>query len=665
MDVRIRGKQIILPLVMLILLVIGTKIDARAADNLEVGKDKVWKITFNKKIRYDDGAIGSIKVLDTKGKKVRVRLELADDEKTILVKPPIRGYAEGEKYTLMVERNIYSKFNIRLKDKKEISFTIKNDGPFKDMQILNPEDNINAEENKKYVFNRVDKLLGLEDKDIKQSGWNYTVYKLTNIDTPYVIISNKENAEEIKLPVKFKGWFGVYIGYSSDTEGFKVKHNEKEETVIPYEKDANNSTKYINESFAFADNFDGDSISIVPISGKMAEIAYIKFAALKDEQVKLYNKEDEYTSYSRVVYDNDGYTDFFWGKYPDVPSLQQFPVNLYSKTGAKEINWTLGTTGLLTYNSKYAGIPFKDFYKYESVVRDGDILAKKQIINMLISGQSPLEIVTKKANEMGIKTNASLRMAAFYSSDSTKFLNGALYDNYGDCLQSNGISLSYYYPKFREYILNVLKEVSMTENLDGITLDFCRYPNVMGNEASHAEKIYIMTSFIREVRREIPDKKITVRFPYLNPESYGLDIEAWVKEGLVNRIIPSVISYEDFFNFDRYVEMVKGTNVKLYLGVTANLKGQDLTPETEELMKQGKYIPNNEYVSAEEYLFRAHEAYEKGVKGLFLFNTLNDMDLTKDVYPKFKLIGNKVEVDKWYEFEYPAYLVNYKVEWEV
>jgi len=661
--VSIRGKQIILPLVMLILLVIGIKIDARAADNLEVGKDKVWKITFNKKIRYDDEAVDSIKVLDKKGEKVRVRLEFAKDEKTILVKPPIRGYTEGEKYTLIVERNIYSKLNTRLKNKKEISFTIRNDGPFKDMQILNPEDSINAEGNKKYVFNRVDKLIGLEDKNIKESGWNYTVYKMANIDASYVIISNKENAEEIKLPVKLKGWFGVYIGYSSDTEGFRVKHNEKEETIIPYEKDSNNKAKYINESFAFADNFDGDSISIVPISGKKAEITYIKVVALNNEQVKLYNKENEYTTYSRVIYDNDGYTDFFWGKYPDVSSLKQFPVNLYSKTGAKEINWTLGTTGLLTYNSKYAGIPFKDFYKYESFVRDGDILAKKQIINILISGQSPLEIVTKKANEMGIKTSASLRMAAFYSSNSTKFLNGALFDNYGDCLQSNGKSLSYYYPKFREYILNVLKEVSVTENLYGITLDFCRYPNVMGDEASHEEKIYIMTSFIREVRREIPDKKITVRFPYLNPESYGLDIEAWVKEGLVDRIVPSVISYEDFFNFDRYVEMVKGTNVELYLGVTANLKGQDLTPETEKLMKEGKYIPNNEYVSAEEYLFRAHEAYEKGVKGLFLFNTLNDMDLTEEVYPKYKLIGNKVKVDKWYEFEYPAYLVNYKVDW--
>jgi hypothetical protein len=104
---------------MLILLVIGIKIDARAADNLEVGKDKVWKITFNKKIRYDDEAVDSIKVLDKKGEKVRVRLEFAKDEKTILVKPPIRGYTEGEKYTLIVERNIYSKLNRRLKIKKK------------------------------------------------------------------------------------------------------------------------------------------------------------------------------------------------------------------------------------------------------------------------------------------------------------------------------------------------------------------------------------------------------------------------------------------------------------------------------------------------------------------------------------------------------------------
>lgn len=638
------------------------KLEAKASDIIEVNKDKVWTITFNEKIRFDKAVVDSISVVDNKKNKLNIRVEFGEDEKTILVKPPIREYIEGESYTLNIERGIYSKYSSkRIKERKELTFKVKNHDPFENMIDINSQESISAEPNKTYVFNRVNKLTGINGEKVTDMGWKYSIYKSNKLNNPRIMIYNTENAQEILLPVNLTGWLGVYVGYFSDTEEFKIKHKEKEELFKNYNI-INTSTRYINETFIFADDFTGNKISILPVKGKKAKIAYIKLVGLNKEQIELYNSSNEYRRYSRVSYDDDGFTDFFWGRYPDVNGLETLPVNLSQKAGAGELNWTLGTTGLLNYNSKYAGMPFEDFYKFEPYVRNGDKLAKEQILNILSSGKSPLEILTAKSKEEGIKINAALRMDTFYVGNELGFLNGTMYDNYQDYRQQNSHVLSYYYPEFREYILNVLKEAAATENLDGITLDFCRYPNVIGKEATPSEKIQIMNSFMREVRREIPHKKITVRFPYLNPKSYGLDVESWVKEGLVDRIIPSVIVYEEFFNIGEYTQMVKGTDIDLYIAITANLKGKDLTKETEELLEDGKYVPDNEYVSVEEYLYRANEVYEEGADGIILFNTLNHIDLREDLSPKFKLLGDKVKARRWHEFEYPSYLVNYKVD---
>ncbi|MEA4825124.1 MAG: hypothetical protein VB130_00595 [Clostridium sp.] len=649
--------------ILFIMIFIIGDVQAQTPESHIVSKNKVWKISFNQEIDFDDNAVKAITVKTKKGDKVNIRIKPGENKKSILVMPPLRMYDEGESYTLTVDKNIYSVNKNKLKRKIEIEFNIASEDIFKGMTKINFNDSVVSQDGKKYVISDIHKLNSIGEKPLDEYGWKVALYKANRSEAMRPVIKNAEGAKEIPIPLKLKGWMGVYIGYLSDTNEFKVKYKENEVTFknIKNEKVINQG-KYLNEAFMFAENFNEDSISIVPVEGKSAQIAYIKLVSLNDNQVAIY-KSKNYGGNKGVIFDNDGYTDFFWGKYPDVKSLEDLPVNLVSKVNAEEISWTLGTTGLLNYHSAYAGPAFLGTEKYDEQVRKGDILAREQILNILNTGKSPLEILAQKSKGLGLKVNASLRMNTFYNTDSTKFLNGAMYEYYQDCLQKKGYSLSYYYPRFREYILNILKEVSVTENVDGLTLDFCRYPFVMGDEATQTEKVKIMNSFIREVRKEIPSKKITVRFPYLNPISYGLDVETWVKEKLVDRIVPSVLSYEEFFDFDQYSNLVKGTGVEIYIGISANLKGVDLTPETEELMNSGKYIPDNKYVPVEEYLYRANEAYNGGAKGVFLFNTLNDLDLTKDVPPKFKLLRDRIEVRKWCEFEYPAYLVNYKVDW--
>lgn len=652
-------------LIVFIIIFIGTGVKASAATKSIVGKDKIWVIKFNNPISYDDKAVGSITVLDKKGEKVNIRLEVSKDKKSIMVKPPVRMYNQGEDYTLNVERDIYSKYGKRLKERKTINFTIKKEEPFNDFVEVNNSEVIISETENKYIFFDMQELKGLDGSSLKENGWNYSVYKTINSDKAKSVIDAGDNPKPLVLPLTIKGWMGVYVGYVNNTEEFKINLNDKEHEFKNYNYNKDKlGDRFINEAFMFAHNFHEDDIlNISSLEGKEAHIAYIKFVSLRDEQIALYNNNGNPLENRRtVIYDNDGYTDFFWGKYPDVAALQKFPKNVAFKLNG-EINWTVGTTGLLTYNSLYAGPAFQGAEKFDPYVREGDILARQQILNILSKGKSPLEVVADTGQILGINVNASLRMNSFYSDQSTKFLNGSMYDYFTECLQNGSTRMSYYYARYRTYILNVLKEISVVPNVDGITLDFCRSPYLMGSEATQEEKIKIMNTFMRQVRKQIPNKKITVRFPYLNPSSYGLDIDTWIKEGLIDRVVPSAIGQEEYWNMDEYLPQYKSSKVEILIGISANLKGRDLTPETERLLKEGKYVPDNRYLSIEEYLFRANEAYNNGADGIFIFNILNDLDISEDISPKFKILKDKHKVKEWYEFEYEAYLVNDRIEW--
>ena len=639
-------------------------VQATTLERQVVEKDKVWIISFNKDIQLDSRAIKAISVLDDKGDRVQIRLQLGEDKKSILVKPPIRMYNEGKNYTLKIEKDIYSRKGSKLKEEKEIKFSVKNKDGYKDFIKLDLDQAVQSEEERQYIFYDMQKLKGVDERTLEDNGWQLDMYRINKTNDIKYMVSNGKDAKELAIPIKAKGWLGLYVGYSSNTEEFNIKFKDEEFKFKNYKTNKNKvEDKFINEVFMFADNFNEENITILPVEGKKAQIAYIKLVAFNDDQVKLYNTQSKNWEKKTVIYDNDGYTDFFRGKYPDIKSLEKFVEDAYLKLQGSQINWTIGTTGLLNYHSNYAGPSFLGSFRYDNYIREGDKLARDQILNLLYSGKSTLELVSNKSDLLGVDVNASLRMNAFYWDKSTQFLNGIMYEFYKDCIQKDSYMLSYYYPRYREYILNILKEASIQGNIEGITLDFCRYPYVMGGEATKEERVIIMNEFMRLVRKEIPNKKINVRFTYSDSLSYGLDVDTWVKEGLVDRIIPSVISYEEFWNLEGYSSIVENSNVELLVGIAADLKGNDLTPETEKLLKEGLYTPNNVYVPIEEYLYRAYEAYNEGFDGVFLFNTLNDIDIREEISPKFQILGDEVKVRKWYEFEYKSYIVNHKIDW--
>jgi Uncharacterized protein conserved in bacteria len=352
-----------------------------------------------------------------------------------------------------------------------------------------------------------------------------------------------------------------------------------------------------------------------------------------------------------VIYNNDGYSDFYNGKYYDMASLTEKAVDIYAAKDVEQIDWCLLTTMQLNYASKYTGIPFNRFSE-SPTMRDGDKRARENLLRIIESGRQPLELVAKRAHEHGMKCFASFRMGAFYDPDEYPFFNGAIYDEYLECRQwdKDGnitFNMSYAHPRFRQFIRNILTEAASFQDVDGINMDFCRYPYVFGYEpilvdafkemygidrrdekvaasdiqSWHRYKADIMTAFIRETRQVIGGKKISVRVPWCGYFEFGLDVKTWVDEHLLDILIPSSIGNEEFYDISPFVDMVKATRVKLYGGIVSDLEGHDLTKEEEDMMKNGIQLELvDRRLCKQQYLDRAYELYQAGVDGIYIFN---------------------------------------------
>ncbi|MBU3130268.1 hypothetical protein [Clostridium tagluense] len=638
-------KRFLKGLLFILFFVLFTKQNVQAAeirDMQVVDKNHVWTINLAKPIYHENVTIWNVNdntIVRT------ATIKIGEDKKSIVIEPPKDGYDEGSLYNIEIESLIYPQQEKPSSEKIQYKFIVKN-------PAANEYEAVESKPGATYTFSNMDKLLASN----QSKGWNVSTIKYDNNDEGTLIETQKDLLKSLIVPLKLNGYFKVYVGYASGTSGFKIKKDTDHEYIqVRSAVDSSSSQEYGNqhlyEKLALIDNFNNCNLVLKEIGN--TRIAYIRLVGLTNDQIKLIQTPDEGENGKRVMYDNDGYSDFFDGIYSSPEDLKTKFVYPLAEKNVGTINWCLGTTGLLNYNSKYAGIAFAGFDKYKSQLRQGDIRAKNQVLNILKSGKSPLEIVAEAAKEKNMKVNASLRMDTFYPKDKYGYLNGKIYDSYQDCKQTGEYGLSYFYPKTRAYITNILKEAVSFKNVDGVTLDYCRYPVVMNKEATQQQKVAIMTEFMRTLRKEIPKgKTITVRIPYNNPLSYGFNIKAWIKEGLIDVLIPSNITIDDFFNVKPYVDMVRGTNVKLYIGICANVSGSDLTKEEEKYLQAGYEIPKRTSLALNHYLLRAREVYKAGAEGVFLFNTSSAILIDNNSPEISKLLSDKVALEKWYNFSY-------------
>lgn len=187
------------------------------------------------------------------------------------------------------------------------------------------------------------------------------------------------------------------------------------------------------------------------------------------------------------------------------------------------------------------------------------------------AGTCPLKIVTDFAHEHGMEAFASVRMNDVHDSFVEGHLSRWKLDHREFLVSTRGLQTAIAEPAFpgsrvanlyataldfthqvvRDRKFEIIEEVCLRYDLDGVELDFIRHPvlfkSIFEGGTITPEQVSLMTAFIRRVRGRMDEIGKERGRPFLlavrTPDDLelslgiGLDLEAWMREGLVDMLI--------------------------------------------------------------------------------------------------------------------------------
>jgi len=367
----------------------------------------------------------------------------------------------------------------------------------------------------------------------------------------------------------------------------------------------------------------------------------------------------------RIILNDDGNAGFFSGKLDSDESLKAHARRL-KDTNTWIFQWgvMIGTT--VNYPSKVAGLCGSRLSAEElKQVRDGDRRLIAILSKLAGDGVDSLQSIAKGCHEAGILCYASIRANSCYKrkylgwpDDLTARMNNDKFwwdhQEYliTDKSGKQQVNLSYAFPEVRELKLAIVREI-VKRDVDGVDLDFLRDPPFLGFEKPlirgfidkygvdprtlpdsdkrwNSYQCDVMTNFMRSMRRIVDqagtEKKrrlgISVRIDHKEYKNLGLDIEKWMKEGIIDILIVGQYGLGGYaFDLAPFVKMAKGTGCLVFVSEEAATEGSDPRPQEEIDRKAGKVVPKRgKRLSVQDYTDRARNWYRQGATGIHLFN---------------------------------------------
>jgi len=172
------------------------------------------------------------------------------------------------------------------------------------------------------------------------------------------------------------------------------------------------------------------------------------------------------------------------------------------------------------------------------------------------------------------------------------------------------VAFDYSRAEVRTHYLDTLREACRRYDLDGVELDWLRYPDLFREGEVN---VVTMTAFVRDVRAVLDEAaqrrghplRLVARVP-VTPEkalSIGLDVEAWLKAGWLDAVIAGPGTSFSSCPLERWVALAHRHGVPVY----GSLERQNRNN-----------VPR--YGSPETLRAAIATLWEKGADGLYFFN---------------------------------------------
>lgn len=338
----------------------------------------------------------------------------------------------------------------------------------------------------------------------------------------------------------------------------------------------------------------------------------------------------------RVLFNDDATNNFFGAIYPLTKSDLEAQVDFLAEKGIDAYAWCTALPDLCHYGTKIGEAVWSPARRAK-ITSARQWYAIENLRRLIESGHDPVAVLAERCHRHGIAFVASVRMNdshhsnyrfAFYATNF--FLNHPQWAiRNADGAVVGG--MDYAVPEVRAHRLAIMREQAENFNIDGLELDFTRWPPHF-SPAQAINNTPVLTAYIEEIREMLKraastrrrDKLILgARVPATLEECRlnGIDLRTLIGSGIVDYICPSDFIRPDFnIPVESFTALTRESRCRVF-------------PTIFSFASNGYY----QVLSLPQYRALAHNFYAGGADGVSTFNIMPGF-IRNETY--MKLRGN-------------------------
>ena len=402
-----------------------------------------------------------------------------------------------------------------------------------------------------------------------------------------------------------------------------------------------------------------------------ARVAYLKLVPLTDAETHAFQSDAQRSDTRRLFAHNDAHGPHYQYRLT-TPEHVRREIEPYRDTDFSRIYWEAGGGDQTSYFSQIGRRHTVDLGDFG---RRGDRLHVESWHEFEGQGIDPFDVALEYTHEIGLQFHASYRVAGFhYPPPLDHFNTGDTF--YKRHPEWRGVDrtgrqtprIAYTFREVRRFVISLLREMAQRP-IDGICLLYNRRmplveyepPIVEGFKRQFGDDPHqldthdprwlsyragVLTEFMRGVRAAMDEeahaqgRRVRIEISAIvggtERENLidGMDLRAWVNEGLVDTLIPytsgpnydsSVTAWTDPRQLEYFVNLVRGTSCVL----APNLMPRHMSPE--------------------EFRQRASTVYSAGAEHIFFWDCAGGSGRAnyRDMWTALRRLGHRAEIEAW------------------
>lgn len=461
-------------------------------------------------------------------------------------------------------------------------------------------------------------------------------------------------APAVTLPLNAKGWYAVYVGLGGMGRfafGQESDARLKLTNDVTYQhRRYSGARDDIDEVYFKTADLTGQNLEIAQmrmkanmdvsrpvVSPRHTVIMYVKLVPLTEKEVEWVKADRANKANKNLIATLDAFS-WIHQNYPTTKEEFLEDFEHYRDSDFGTLSWQIIGGGLVNYKSKLGTIVGA---LSDDPARTGDGYVTQSIKKFIEQGTDHTKMAVEAARSMnkrifiGFRAQSWQTPPAFEDYFSSQFYRDHPQYRAIDKDGTPAMRMSYAVPQVREHIYGIIREV-LEYKPDGIEIIYFRglplmlWEDAFSNRfkekygadakqvAENDPRLYelrgeIMTEFMREVRKvldEVQKKQgkkeryelmASVVHTENDNKKYGLDVERWVKEGLIDKI--------SIFPAAFHTDTSKPVDMKWFSKIT-----KDTKVEVYPLMIGWRMS------SYEEAIGNAQNYYKEGAKGLLFWD---------------------------------------------